>query len=467
MRVVRAERELVVPEAPQQGTIDSSDAVRIAALEKVDQGFPVAEQIEIPPTEQEIATQETYESVYGVPQESLGGDFHGPARFDGPTHADIYGAPPSDGASAADIYGAPQTGGAGAADIYGAPTESAADESDQVVPGAVSDDPPATVPDTTAEVADDRAPPGDTGGERPAAPRFAAAEAPAAPRFEAGPPAPAADGAEAGGRVEAAGDTTNPGYDPRFYYMRDGQPIRHDRNAVHDDGSPVVKLSSERDADGNFIPAADAPAIRAEFTGAPTEVRFTGDDAVISGIDTKTAEADTALAAAERGSDDASAAHRARTDAGEERGHIAADRMIADRYPPGGTETAVRLDEPANFAEPRDGKGNFDQIYEITKQDGTKEILVIECKGGQGELGSRLIPGTNDRAEQGTPQYLEATIRDMSHRDSTQDLALRLEEARVLGNIRYELVRATTDDRAFVGYQNHEFDLTSPQQGTR
>ncbi|ADH69446.1 Uncharacterised protein [Nocardiopsis dassonvillei] len=103
---------------------------------------------------------------------------------------------------------------------------------------------------------------------------------------------------------------------------------------------------------------------------------------------------------------------------------------------------------------PRSGNYQFDQIWPL-KGGG---ILIVEAKSSQStSLGERTIPAGKEpkRVSQGTPEYLEATTKDMKRRgrknqlgDPTEErLAEMIEEARAAGKLFYAEVKGITPEQ--------------------
>jgi hypothetical protein len=61
------------------------------------------------------------------------------------------------------------------------------------------------------------------------------------------------------------------------------------------------------------------------------------------------------------------------------------------------------------------------------------KYVIAEAKGGDAQLGSRLVPGTSKLAEQGTPEYLDSMLNTMERKGdpSTKELRRALKAKQV------------------------------------
>ena len=103
---------------------------------------------------------------------------------------------------------------------------------------------------------------------------------------------------------------------------------------------------------------------------------------------------------------------------GERVGEAGARSYIEARYGPRAKEVFT-------------GSGNyvFDHVFEVPRPGGGTDLVVVEAKGGAASLGDRQTP--QGRAQQGHPDYLEATIDSMvgSRDPATQRMGNRLRDA--------------------------------------
>jgi hypothetical protein len=68
------------------------------------------------------------------------------------------------------------------------------------------------------------------------------------------------------------------------------------------------------------------------------------------------------------------------------------------------------------------------------------KYVIAEAKGGDARPGSRLVPGTNKLAEQGTPEYLDSMLKTMKKKgDPISD---ELREAVDAKQVEYLMVKA-------------------------
>ncbi len=112
--------------------------------------------------------------------------------------------------------------------------------------------------------------------------------------------------------------------------------------------------------------------------------------------------------------------------------------------------------------------GDFDQVWKVTKADGSIEYIVVEAKGGSAQLGSREAGNPDYRFQQGTPEYFESVRNNMS-RNKKDGLAQRtgddLQVAMQNGQVRYLHVETPivkdASGQAVIGKTSvREFDLS-------
>ena len=131
--------------------------------------------------------------------------------------------------------------------------------------------------------------------------------------------------------------------------------------------------------------------------------------------------------------------------ASEQLGELAGQAYAARELVPRGFE---RLPLPAHQA------NNFDQVY---FNPGTGEVVVLECKGGAGRLGTRF-GRQGERVEQGTRGYVEAIVEAL---ESTHtNVANKMDRALKKRMLRYlEVRQGIKDDGSLMPALVREFDL--------
>ncbi|GAB2976415.1 hypothetical protein [Saccharothrix stipae] len=241
------------------------------------------------------------------------------------------------------------------------------------------------------------------------------------------------------------------------YYMREGEPVRRDAYAQDADGNRIPQLRAGED--GWYVPV-DSDVNRASFKGdverysANAEEKKTMQDVVDTRSDALAA-LDVAKKDPNTPEDALKDAYTAVRDIGEELGHRAGTLAVENVYGGEGV-TITPLHE-----EGQRGPGRFDQIWRVSDQDGNDRFVVVECKGGDGPLGTRLDKGTPH--EQGTPEYFASIERAMLKRPSEMSTAVDLITARNERNLDFILVRASTVESPqgaeFGGYSLRRFDL--------
>ncbi|WP_433566911.1 hypothetical protein ACQP1O_18025 [Nocardia sp. CA-151230] len=179
------------------------------------------------------------------------------------------------------------------------------------------------------------------------------------------------------------------------------------------------------------------------------------------------AKADSEKAATGKVSDqtasDLTNAYVAQRDAGEGLGHIAGKQYLDDRYPSSDYNVNL-ISDPA-----RAGPGSFDKVYEvIDRATGKTKIVIVEEKGPQARLGSRIGDDAK-RYEQGSGGYYRAIITEMANNGTPieRSLANRLLTTNP-ADLEYVLVRARVQDlkkngqvvgEQYGGYACKTFDL--------
>jgi Tuberculosis necrotizing toxin len=114
--------------------------------------------------------------------------------------------------------------------------------------------------------------------------------------------------------------------------------------------------------------------------------------------------------------------------------------------------------------------GDFDQVWKVTKPDGSIEYVVVEAKGGSAQLGSREVGDPTHRFQQGTSEYFESVranmgkdTKSLESQSASNDLRTAIRD----GQVRYIHVETPimTDPvtgKASVGNTKvREFDLTA------
>ncbi|WP_169523996.1 hypothetical protein [Amycolatopsis balhimycina] len=176
------------------------------------------------------------------------------------------------------------------------------------------------------------------------------------------------------------------------------------------------------------------------------------------------------------------AAHKARTDYGEELGEHAASDAVTDRYPRDRYDVkelpdpAVHGDNTRPGGGEKPGAGRFDQIYEVTdRTTGETRHVIVEAKGPNAELGTRKGIDGKTSYEQGHPLYVDSVIGNMLKNGTPAEKALArdLLQAKELGQLDYSVAKARVREEVVVGtdgkpekkpvyggYNLKHFDLT-------
>jgi hypothetical protein len=154
------------------------------------------------------------------------------------------------------------------------------------------------------------------------------------------------------------------------------------------------------------------------------------------------------------------AAHKARTDYGEQLGEHAASDAVADRYPPDRYDVkelpdpAVHGDNTRPGGGEKPGAGRFDQIYEVTdKTTGETRHVIVEAKGPNAELGTRKGLDGKTNYEQGHPLYVDSVIENMRKNGTPAEKALArdLALAKELDQLDYSVAKARVREEVVVG----------------
>jgi hypothetical protein len=127
------------------------------------------------------------------------------------------------------------------------------------------------------------------------------------------------------------------------------------------------------------------------------------------------------------------------TKASQRIGEEAAVDYVIAQYPDAVPEWGVKRVGDRFVATSDAGAGQLDQVWSVVDPStGEKRFIVIEAKGGTGELTSRLSEG--ERWEQGTRGYLDSILASMKAKDP--ELVRELQAALNSGTLDYFLVRA-------------------------
>jgi hypothetical protein len=154
------------------------------------------------------------------------------------------------------------------------------------------------------------------------------------------------------------------------------------------------------------------------------------------------------------------AAHKARTDYGEQLGEHAASDAVADRFPPDRYDVkelpdpAVHGDNTRPGGGEKPGAGRFDQIYAVTdRTTGETRHVIVEAKGPNAELGTRKGVDGKTNYEQGHPLYVDSVIANMRKNGTPAEQALAddLEMAKELGQLDYSVAKARVREEVVVG----------------
>ncbi len=121
-------------------------------------------------------------------------------------------------------------------------------------------------------------------------------------------------------------------------------------------------------------------------------------------------------------------------------GEQAAEHYVSTKYP-----DAV-LELRWGGASSKSKSGDFDQIWRISGKglDGMDLWLVVEAKGGIGELGNRTVE-LGIRAQQGSPEYFSKIIQTMAENGASEQVALDLQDAFERGAVHYLLAKTPID----------------------
>ncbi|WP_158843824.1 hypothetical protein [Saccharothrix deserti] len=241
------------------------------------------------------------------------------------------------------------------------------------------------------------------------------------------------------------------------YYLREGEPVRRDAYAQDADGNRIPRMSS---GEGDWYVPVDSDVQRASFKGDVERYSATEEDkerfqAVVDDRGEALAALREAKADPDTPDDVLKDAYTSVRDIGEELGHQAGKLAVENVYGGEGV-TITPLHE-----EGERGAGRFDQMWKVTDQEQNDRFVVVECKGGDGPLGTRLDNGTSH--EQGTPEYFDSIQRAMLSRPAEVGVAIDLALARNAGAVDFILVRASTVEGGhgaeFGGYSLRRFDL--------
>jgi hypothetical protein len=107
--------------------------------------------------------------------------------------------------------------------------------------------------------------------------------------------------------------------------------------------------------------------------------------------------------------------------ASERIGERATDQYIQKHYP--GYEPVELIGNK--------GRDRFDRVYR--NPGPPPKYVIAEAKGGDAQLGKRLVPGTLQLAEQGTPEYMRSMLKTMKKKRGpiTRELRAALDAEQV------------------------------------
>ncbi|WIX85451.1 hypothetical protein [Amycolatopsis sp. DG1A-15b] len=266
-------------------------------------------------------------------------------------------------------------------------------------------------------------------------------------------------------------------YRSKYYYGPDSNGEFQRKNAVqHDhDGARVEKIREEPDnpagerfetKSDNYVPAEyrnDVPDPEHRATQAQKDrAQQLIDERAAANAHARGVEADyrthrDAGTLTDELEEQRAAAHRARTDYGEDLGEHAARDAVADRYPPDRYDVKelpdpeVHGDNTRPGGGEKPGSGRFDQIYEVTdKTTGETRHVIVEAKSPNAELGTRKGLDQKTNFEQGHPKYVESIIDNMRKHGTPAEkaLAVELQDSLDMEALDYSVARARVREEA-------------------
>ncbi|MCX4096108.1 hypothetical protein [Nocardia sp. alder85J] len=273
----------------------------------------------------------------------------------------------------------------------------------------------------------------------------------------------------------------DPAYLDRYYDNAgpDGELRRRNANQIDENGEPVPIIRQDP-ADSTRYIAAAAPtppkfvpgSVDHQTASLPQwmdaseamEARSMAILSVKTWLAQKQSEiADTGAATAQTEAE-LSQAYAAQTSTGQEIGRYAGDHFLDYTYPLDRYDRSPPLTDPNNTR-----SGTFDKVYEVTdKSTGKKKIVIVEEKGPESALGTR-VGLKNEDCKQGSRCYYDSIVNALTRSSSEieQDLGLRL-LATADSDIEYVLVRAAVASeqrdgvvtQRYDGYRSEQFDLT-------
>lgn len=261
----------------------------------------------------------------------------------------------------------------------------------------------------------------------------------------------------------------------KYYYEREGQPVRYRTDARDEEIGQVPKIRYNEETKTYELATDDYIPSKFKDVPPPTPRELTeAEKKKFDELIEKRAEANERVRRAEEryekdpteeNLEERRNAHRERTDIGEELGDLATERGVRDHVAEIAPERwPGREVELTPHHRPGAGAGHFDQIWEI-KDKNTGETLhyvVAEAKGPSADLGTRRgLDGKN--YQQGHREYFRSILGAMRKRGE-DDLADELEDALMAGNLDYVLgrpkIKGSGKSAEYDGYDLKHFDLS-------